>query len=218
MPGVFLYLVPMTKLKQLFVLTFMITLASSCRPIMLKLYGIKNPDIENRKTVQKKAKKFGLDTANIVTVKSGNFLKAMKDAGGIPDAAIFNSEGEYIEYRSTDTSCNAGLFGFIPDLKRGGVYRKTGKTSLKAELSTWNDLSGKSFDQANLKPADFYVLIYWTVWTGRLNKDHVKVWENLAKDNKQARVEVIKVNLDFQEYWDKAERDLIMERMSKKKK
>lgn len=207
----------MTKLKQLLILALIVSLVS-CRPIMLKLYGIKNPDVENRKTILKKARKFGLDTANIVTVKSGDFLKTVKAAGGIPDAAVFNSEGAYLEYRATDTSCNAGLFGFIPELRPDGTYNKTGKTSLSKEAATWNDLNGKAFDRANLKPADFYVLIYWTVWTGRLNKDHVKVWENLAKQNKQARVEVIKVNLDFQEYWDPAERDLIMEKMSKKKK
>lgn len=208
----------MTHLKKLLLLALLVTVAASCRPIMLKLYGIKDPDIENRKTILKKAKKFGLDTAGIVSVKSGNFLKTMKDAGGIPDAAIFDAKGDYIEYRATDTSCNAGLFGFIPDLKRDGSYNKTGKTSLSTELNKYNDLQGKSLDQANLKPADFYVLIYWSIWTGRLNKDHVKVWENLAKQNKQAHIEVIKVNLDFQEYWDKAERDQIIERMSKKKK
>jgi len=206
------------KLKQLLVLISFLTLLASCRPIMLKLYGIKNPDVENRKTILKKARKFGLDTANMVTVKSADFLKTMKAAGGIPDAAVFDAQGNYIEYRATDTSCNAGLFGFIPELRPDGTYNKTGKTTLNAELNTWNDLYGKSFNRANLKPADFYVLIYWTVWTGRLNKDHVKIWENLAKQNKQAHVEVIKVNLDFQEYWDKAERDRIMERMSKKKK
>jgi len=208
----------MTKLKQLLALTFLVIVAAGCRPVILKLYGIKDPDIENRKSILKKAKKFGLDTAGIVTVKSANFLKTMKDAGGIPDAAIFDAKGDYIEYRATDTSCNAGLFAFIPDLKPDGNYHKTGKTSLSTELNKCNDLDGKALNQANLKPADFYVLIYWTVWTGRLNKDHVKVWENLAKQNKQAHVEVIKVNLDFQEYWDKAERDQIVERMSKKKK
>lgn len=208
----------MTKLKQLLALSFLILLATGCRPIMLKLYGIKNPDVENRTSILKKARKFGLDTTNIVTVKSADFLKTMKAAGGIPDAAVFNSEGEYLEYRATDTSCNAGLFGFIPSLSRDGSYNKTGKSTLNSELNTWNDLHGKSFKQENLKPADFYVLIYWTVWTGRLNKDHVKIWENLAKQNKQAHIEVVKVNLDFQEYWDKAERDRIIEAMSKKKK
>ncbi len=218
MSGVFLYLAFMTRFNQLLALTLLVTLVASCRPIMLKLYGIKDPDIENRKTILKKTKKFGLDTANIVTAKSENFLKTMKEAGGIPDAAIFDAKGDYIEYRVTDTSCNAGLFSFIPELRPDGAYQKTGKTTLNTELNTWNDLYGNAFNKANLKPADFYVLIYWTVWTGKLNKDHVKVWENLAKQNKQAHVEVIKVNLDFQEYWDKTERDQVIERMSKKKK
>jgi hypothetical protein len=206
-----------TKTKTILALIFVIALSTRCRPVMLKLYGIKDPDIENRKTILKKAQKFGLDTTNIVTVKSAEFLKTLKEADGIPNAMVFDSSGSYIEYRATDTSCNAGLFGFIPDLKRDGVYNKTGKTSLIEELKKWNDLNGMPFDKTVLKPADFYVLIYWNVWTGKLNKDHVKAWEILAKKNQQAHIEVIKVNMDFQEYWDKTQRDLIIERLTKKK-
>ena len=41
---------------------------------MMKLYGIKDPDIENAKTIKKKALKYELDTSNIVTVNSKEFL------------------------------------------------------------------------------------------------------------------------------------------------
>jgi hypothetical protein len=46
-----------------------IAAASGCQAVLKKMYGIKNPDIESTKTVLKKARKFGLDTANIATVQ-----------------------------------------------------------------------------------------------------------------------------------------------------
>ena len=63
--------------------------------------------------------------------------------------------------------------------------------------------------------ADFYVLIYWAVWTGKLNKDHVKIWEDAAKNNKNAKVKVIKVNMDFQEHWDEKIRKEILGKSKK---
>jgi len=41
------------------------------------------------------------------------------------------------------------------------------------------------------------------VWIGRLNKDHVKVWEADAKANMNCNIEIIKINMDIQEWWDK---------------
>jgi len=66
--------------------------------------------------------------------------------------------------------------------------------------------------------ADFYVLIYWTTWTGRLNKDHVKIWEDSAYAKKQANIKVIKVNMDFQKNWDQADKDIFIVSTKKKRK
>jgi len=177
----------------------------SCNAVLMKMYGIKDPDIETERSIKKKALKYGMDTTNIVTANAKDFPVLMKGQA-IPDGAVFNSKGEYIEYRATDTSCNAGLFEFIPGLNLMGSYNLTGKTTLEAELAKCRTFNGSAVP---LPVADFYVLIYWTVWSGKLNKDHVKVWEDLAKNNKNCSVRVIKVNLDVQENWEEAERDKI---------
>ncbi len=61
---------PVVLLASLFIL-------ASCQPIMLKLYGIKDPDIENRKTILKKALKYDMDTSNIATVSSNEYLSLL---------------------------------------------------------------------------------------------------------------------------------------------
>jgi hypothetical protein len=196
---------------NIFLVLPLLLLLTCCTFLGKKMYGIKDPDIENRKTITEKALKFELDTTNIVATSIDHVMPALK--GGVPEGAIFDSNGEYIEYRVTDTSCNAGLFQFIPDLALGKVYNKTGKTDLKTELSKFRDLSGGPLPAP--APADFYVLIYWTVWTGKLNKDHVKIWEDLAKNNKNCRVHVIKVNLDVQENWEASKRDELVKSLRK---
>lgn len=207
-------------MKKLFIfgiLFYLVLSLGSCRFILLKMYGIKDPKIENRASITKKAMKFGLDTTNTVAVESTGYLNVLKkDLQGIPDAAIFDANGDYIEYRKTDTSCNAGLFAFIPELTLNGSYKKTGKTTLENELTKFRSLSGTNLAQNFTGKADFYVLIYWTVYIGKLNKDHVKAWEDLAINNKNCSIKVIKVNLDWQAWWDKAEQERIMQKMRKK--
>jgi hypothetical protein len=183
---------------------------AGCQPIMKMLYGIKKPGVENETSIKKLAYKLELDTSNIVTVNSLDFYSVLKEQG-IPDGAIFDSQGDYIEYRQTDSSCNAGLFAFIPELSLDKEYNRTNKTDLNTEFKKFRDLKGNVITSAD--HADFYLLIYWTAWAGRLNKDHVKVWEDLAKKNTNCTIKIIKVNLDLQEYWDEKEREDIIKRM-----
>lgn len=201
---------------SLFVMVSFVLL-QSCGAIMKKMYGIKNPEIENEQTIKKRALKYDLDTSNIVTVYNQSTAYDIS-AHGIPNAAIYDGNGKYIEYRQSDTSCNAGLFQFIPDLKLITSYNKPDSLNLKSELAKYRDLKGNSLNE--LRKADFYVVIYWAVWTGKLNKDHVKIWEDLAKNNQNCKVEVIKVNLDLQEYWnlENREKEKVVVRINNKKK
>ena len=201
-------------MKNLITLVAMMLLLSSCNKLIFVFYGVKKPAIEKEKSIRKMALKHHLDTANIITVKCAHYIKEIKGKG-IPNASIFDAQGNYIEYRSNDTACNAGLFGFIPQLSTQNTYNKTGVTTLGKELDKYTTIKGDSLTAP--EPADFYMLIYWTVWSGRLNKDHVKIWEDLAKQNTQARIKVYKANLDLQAHWNTAERDSLLSKFKKKK-
>ena len=181
----------------------------------MKIYGIKEPGIENQKTLTKIASKYKFDTSGIVTVNSKDFLHVL-NGQSIPDGAIYDQNGKYIEYRESDTSCNAGLFQFIPLLNPKTTYNKPDSADLKTVLKKFRDLKGNVLSQPD--PADFYLLIYWSAWTGKLNKDHVKAWEDLASSNKFCKIRVIKINLDIQEYWEQEERDKILNLITRKSK
>jgi len=180
--------------------------------IILSLYGLNDPKIENEQSILESANEYGLDTKNILTVNGEDYYTVISEAG-IPDCDIFDKDGNYIEYRETDTSCNANLFQFIPNLTKSKSYNKTGKSSLSEKLEKLRTLDGKNVPQ--LEEADFYILLYWTTWSGYLNKDHVKVWEDLARDNKNSNIKVMKVNLDIQNYWDEKVKEEAFANMGK---
>jgi hypothetical protein len=201
--------------KNTLFLILPILLLQSCSTIMMKMYGMKNPEVENEQSIKKRALKYGLDTTNIVTVYSPD-IAAKLSGRGIPNASIYDRNGKYIEYRQTDTSCNAGLFQFIPELDPANSYHMPDSANLNVELAKFRNMKGGVLSE--VEKADFYVLINWAVWTGKLNKDHVKIWEDLAKNNKHAKVKVIKVNLDMQEYWGVANSEKVVVRINNKKK
>jgi len=174
--------------------------------IMKKWYGIKKPDIENKISILKYSKKKGIDTTDIVAINVDAYTSKLN---GIPDIDIFDKNGKYIEYRQTDSSCNAGLFSFIPELKPDGIYKLSEKTDLGTELKKIRTLTGESYIIKDKSNYDFFLIIYWAVFTGRLNKNHVLVWEQEASNNKNAKIKVIKVNVDIQECWGKAGTDLL---------
>ncbi|MFD1551775.1 hypothetical protein [Putridiphycobacter roseus] len=134
---------------------------------------------------------------------------------GIPQGAIYDKNGNYIEYKLSDNTCNAGLFHFIPALDTTISYNKPDNLNLKGELNKFNDLNDNKLNA--VVPADFYLLIYYTVWSGKLNKDHVKIWEDAAKKNTNCNIKVIKVNMDFQENWEEGYKEKIKQATSKKK-
>lgn len=203
----------MRSLSKFIVIVF---LFCSCKAIIMKAYKIKNPAIENKESILKCANKYKLDTTNIFTSSSQIYLKKLKEADGIPNAAIYDSKGNYIEYRETDTSCNAGLFSFIPKLKVDTAFKMGKRETLQNEILNYRDLDGKELHNFIDDSNDFYLIIYQTVWTGNLNKDHVKIWEDLAKSNKKSKIKVIKLNLDIQEYWTEDEREKIIKKLEGK--
>ena len=203
-------------MKLTFRLLFIAMFLSNCKAIIMKVYKIKSPEIENKLSILKSANRYKLDTTNIFTVSSEYYLKKLKESDGIPNAAVYDAKGNYIEYRKTDTSCNAGLFEFIPKLKLDTVLNYKTKETLQNELTKFRDLDGNILVNVLDKNYDFYILIFNTVWTGNLNKDHVKVWEDLAKNNMKSKIKVFTINLDIQEYWNKNEQEIIIKKLEGK--
>jgi hypothetical protein len=200
------------KKTSIIILSFFLIL-TGCTTILKLFYGLKDPEIENRESILEYCKKKGVNMENLATINSDDYYAKL--ANGIPEADIFNKRGEYIEYRQTDSSCNAGLFAFIPELHRDSVYRLTGKLNLNDEINKLRTLTGEQFVLRDTYDYDFYVIMYWARFIGRLNKDHINIWEQEASNNKNARIRVIKANVDIQEYYGDAGIE-IYESMSKK--
>jgi hypothetical protein len=138
--------------RKILIFSIIIFGLSSCQSVLMKIYGIKNPEIENKKTILKTANKYKLDTSNIVTVNGKEFPYFL-NGRSIPNGSVYDKNGRYIEYRKSDTSCNAGLFLFIESLNLKDKYHQPDSADLNTELKKFRDLSGSNLK--TLENADF---------------------------------------------------------------
>jgi len=204
----------MKLLSQLILLAML----SGCTAIAKKMYGIKKPKVETKQSVFTYANSVGLDTSAIVTVDTTHYLNILKRIqGSMPEAEIFGANGDNLSYKKEMQDCNAGLFSFIPGLKRDTTYNKKDDFKLKDQLNGLRDLNGNKLNVMDTNAPEYYLFIYWVKWMGKLNKNHVGEWERLARSNKNVRIKVFEVNLDFQNWWSENFRQKIISVMSKKK-
>ncbi len=190
-----------TNLKWIALTLSTLLVFQSCSRIMMGIYGIKNPDIEDSVSLVKYCEKKGINTNNLYTLGAEDNVKILNLIGGsIPDIMIFNSHGQLIPYADKNF-CNAAAFSFIDSLNSKKDFREDTSISYSDLADKMRNLNGH-LNAPQMNPeTNYYIFIFWTKWTGRLNKTHVIPWENQALSNPNAKVEVYKVNMDMQQYW-----------------
>ncbi len=155
----------------------------SCNTIAKKVYGIKNPEIETVESIEKYLSSIDVSSENNVYCKDILSYKTVLDIFGkkLPEAILFNSEGKMLTYKKNNQDCNAGLFETIPSLSKNSNLQILEGNDIQAFTTYLVDRNSLKF--RNLPKADYFLFINWAKYMGKLNKDHVKVWEELANKN-----------------------------------
>lgn len=195
---------------------FALVFITACGPIVKAIYHIHQPRVMNEEKLTKYLTKTKLDLTNNVALSDKGYLETLHFIKmTYPEILVFDKDGKCIKYRDYK-ACNASAFKFIDSLKTGNSYTYIDSIDLGRLQKNVRDLKGKEINISN-KSSDFTLLLFWTEWTGNLNKDHTLVWENKAKANKNCTIQIYKVNADFQEFWDPNERVKIIKYLSTKK-
>lgn len=163
--------------------------------------GAKKPKKENENSLTKYLEKKGLRTDNLYALDITDYQYLDRIVDGAPDIMIFSSDGKLIKYKP-DTSCNASAFGFLETVNPNMKFDYIDSVNFDDCFSRLKDLKGNPVVIKKSENTDFYLIIFWARFIGRLNKDHVKIWEEQALNNTNAKIKVFKVNKDMQEWWD----------------
>ena len=148
--------------------------------------------------------KKGMDTSNLIFLKdSSSFLsyysKKEEDLKyfniGLPELYVFDSNSTFLKYKP-DTACNAPGFAFTENVC--DKITKLQRTDLKFQnfAKYFNFENGKEVKDLDIKGYDAVIVISWAKYMGKLNKDHVKVWEDNLKKQNPCKLLILKACLD----------------------
>ncbi|QOW10684.1 hypothetical protein Q73A0000_10010 [Kaistella flava (ex Peng et al. 2021)] len=182
-----------------------LTMFTNCQPIAKALTGISTPKEETTESILDFLEKAKMDTSNIFVVKDEkSYYPTLKlFSNSFPEALLFDKNGNELIYKETVQSCNAGLFATIPNLNTTSELKK-GNLQIENVLNTYAVPLLKNNVILETQ-CDYYLIINWGKFIGKLNRDHVKVWEDLAKANNKVKIKVIKLNIDLQKNWEHTE-------------
>lgn len=173
---------------------------ASCKPVAKALYGIKKPRVETDESIQHYLRKKDVESNNLYVFKDIKSFAYASEMGllSIPDAMFFNSKKQFVPYRESSSSCNANVDKFLVDLHKINEMAADTTKSFADLTSMLRPLTGRrSADPKVL------VVITWTTYAGRLNKEKAFEWVNLIKtaQGKGVDVDYVMLNCDFNRSW-----------------
>lgn len=190
--------------NALFIWVVLIVLTTSCKQLLLKHEGIKQPALEDHKSLSNFLSSKGIDTSEILCFKDTTALNTFYRSGlGLPDAQFFNKESKLVNYRESIKDCNGMVSIFI---QKGdsinSVSPVEGEHLDKYLENVVIENTGNRFTIENQK-YDVYMLVYWAKYLGKLNKHKVYEWQELVKKANQndKKIRMILINVDYQKFW-----------------
>lgn len=185
-------------MRHLLILILSILLLSSCNPIIKLMYGIKNPATETEESTVRYLERVGMQTNNIYALTENNYYTVASEIK-IPSFYLFDANGNQI---IVDEDCGALKTDFISNLNKDKTYNTTQTIKLEDIISNLVYLDGKPATKFRNNEIDYYLVIYWAQFIGRINKKSPAKWENAAFENENVSISVIKINMDFRDFWE----------------
>ena len=177
------------------------TLLSSCSFLAKTLYGMKDPDFENQKTVLRKQHEiFGSGHRPL----EFNFESwKVKSLNSIPEMYVFDQQGRYIPYKDTlRPNCNGPAETFASELDPDRTYLYDASMNLSKFLGYVNQPGCGPSVQLPDEAVDFTIMLTWAAYAGKkIYKQKTILWLEELKKNSKIKYRVYLVNKDLQECW-----------------
>lgn len=176
-------------------------LSAGCHKILSVAWGIRKPKVETEKSLTHYSNRIHFINSNIYILTSEQKWKnEIAHNNSIPEIRVFNHDGYSVKYKE-DHLCNAPAFNFTENICDINNPLVDSSFTLKGEIKELKDLQGNPLQEKLIDNYDYIVCIYWARYIGRLNKDHVAVWEENLNKQTKCRIKVLKINLDIQKSW-----------------
>jgi hypothetical protein len=174
---------------------------SSCTKIMLYTYGVRDPKVENSRTLTAYARNTGMETDNLYafrdTVTQNAFFRSKI---GTPEISFYNKDGFLMKYKD-EKKCNAQDQSLISLLDPKKTVAADSSHNIFQYITGLRTLNNKELNKKDFDGYDYYMIIYWAKFAGSTNKTHIPDWEREVRKKTGLKIKVIKVTADYMDFW-----------------
>lgn len=197
--------------KYLFTSSFflMILLFSNCTKTILYGYGVRNPKIETQQSITSYLISNKLFSENSYALKDTAALNKYFLSGiRSPEIQFYDKNGFLMLYRD-DKKCNGQNDSLISFLDEMNVVKIDSSNNILEYITQLKTLDGKALNPEDFKYHDYYLVLYWAKWAGKVNKIKMIDWEESIKNKKNVKIKAIKVTSDYMNFWELDKKDMI---------
>lgn len=191
------------------VVLFVIILNESCTKLILYSYGMRNPKIENEKSITKYLALNKLDTNNNFALKDTATLNKFYQSNiGTPEIRFYDKNGYLMLYRD-DKKCNGQNDSLITFLNPKNVVRIDSTENIFNYINQIKTLRGENVNVDEFKDYDYYLIMYWAKWLGKVNSIKMTDWEGNLSKKRDLRIKTIKLSTDYMNFWPLDKKDMV---------
>jgi hypothetical protein len=174
-----------------------------CKPMIKIFFGAGDPKPEDYESLNKYYHRKGINTANMLVFSDSiKYYERIREVKSFPEIRVFNKEGYLINYKDTSVSCSGSAYGFTDSICLFSNLKSNSSKNLITESVGLLNLDKTPFLLPQKSEYDYCVFIYTARFLGRLNKNHVKVWQHNLDNAKGCKVKYYLVDMDWQKSWD----------------
>lgn len=198
--------------NSLLLLLITSTLAASCAfsPLTWR-NGIKKPKQLSNEELVRYLQKYNHSKTLFLIPKSKKDYSTLinQQYSRIPDAMFFNRHKQFIPYRENPESCGISPVDFaislLPELH---IQADTLQLHSIINQLCWSH-DGSPVNMQELPQADYYVLLFWAKFAGKLNKKVLVEWHEGLQSDLYPGLSLVKlwVNMDPQTSWNYREEE-----------
>jgi hypothetical protein len=196
-------------MKTGLLIVFATLLLSSCTKVFMYSYGLRNPKVESERTLNAYLKKKDLGESTLVFKDTAALMKFFLSGIGMPEARFYDKNGYLMLYRD-EKKCNAQNDSLISFLDPVNVINVDSSQNIREYIKQLRKANGTEIHPGEVQGQDFYLIMYWAKYLGKMNSDKVGEWEKtLASLNKNVKVTPLKVSVDYMNFWELDKKSMI---------
>ena len=120
---------------------------------------------------------------------------------GTPEIRFYDSNGYLMLYRD-NKRCNGQNDSLIGFLNPNNVVKIDSTNNINEYLNSLKTIDGKNINKEDFKNYDFYLIMYWAKYLGKVNSTKMLDWENSLNKKNNLKIKTIKVTTDYMNFWE----------------